>query len=156
MAHGRVLTGRDRCWREARRIVRWLALCALHRCAEGAQAPARVRLEVVTVAGVVLGGSRRLDGFGYERDLVRAVSALWDDAAASAPVDPPGRIGVLLEALRDRSAPSLFEPDLCERRIQWMLDRVRERYGAPALLWGECGDPRGALHRRQGCLPELP
>ena len=24
-----------------------------------------------------------------------------------------------------------------------MLDRVRDRYGARALLWGECGDPRG-------------
>ena len=35
VSHGRVLTGRDRHWREARRIVRWLAVCALHRCAEG-------------------------------------------------------------------------------------------------------------------------
>ena len=24
-----------------------------------------------------------------------------------------------------------------------MLDRVRDRYGARALLWGACGDPRG-------------
>ena len=41
VAHGRVLTGRDRCWREARRIVRWLGVCALHRCA------CYVRCEVV-------------------------------------------------------------------------------------------------------------
>ena len=24
-----------------------------------------------------------------------------------------------------------------------MIDRVRARYGARALLWGVCGDPRG-------------
>ena len=55
----RVLSGPDRCWREARRIVRWLAVCALHRCAEGGQAPGRVRLEVVTVGGAVRGGVGR-------------------------------------------------------------------------------------------------
>ena len=38
VAHGRVLTGSDRSWREARRIVRWLAVCALRRCAEGGSA----------------------------------------------------------------------------------------------------------------------
>ena len=37
----------------------------------------------------------------------------------------------------------LFEHDARDRRIQWMLDRVRERYGVPALLWGECADPNG-------------
>ena len=51
VAHGRVLTGPDRCWREARQIVRWLAVCALHRCTEGRQAPGRVCLEVATHAG---------------------------------------------------------------------------------------------------------
>ena len=64
VAHGRVLTGGDRCWREARRIVRWLAVCALHRCAEGGQRPACVRLEVVPVGGAVREGLRRLDAFG--------------------------------------------------------------------------------------------
>ena len=71
------------------------------------------------------------------------VSTLWDEAAGSDPDDPPGRVGVVLEELHARSAPSLFEADACERRLQWMLDRVRDRYGARALLWGECGDPRG-------------
>ena len=136
VAHGRVLTGADRCWREARRIVRWLAVCALHRCAEGGQRPGRVRLEVVTVGGAVRGGLGRLDGQGSELDLLRAVSTLWDDAAASGSDGPPARVGVVLEALRDRTAASLFEADPRERRLQWMLDRVRDRYGARSLLWG--------------------
>ena len=105
--------------------------------------PARVGLQVVTVGGVVRCGVGCLGGFGYELDLLCTLSALWDAVAASAPQDPPGRVGVVLEALRDRSAPSLFEPDPRERRLQWLLDRVRERYGAPALLWGTCADPSG-------------
>ena len=27
--------------------------------------------------------------------------------------------------------------------MQALVDAVRARYGAPALLWGECGDPYG-------------
>ena len=143
VAHGRVLTGPDRCWREARPIVRWLAVCALHRCAEGGQHPGRVRLEVVTVGGAVRGGVGRLDAFGHELALLRVVSTLWDEAAAPGSNDPPARVGVVLEALCDPSAPSLFEADPRDRGLQWMLDRVRDRYGARALLWGQCGDPRG-------------
>ena len=143
VAHGRVLIGRDRCWREARQIVRWLSVCALHRCTEGGQSPGRVRLEVVTAGGAVLSGVGPLDSFGYERDLLRAVSALWEEAQASGPTEPPVRVGVVLENLRDPDAPTLFEVDPRERRLQWMIDRVRERYGARALLWGLCGDPRG-------------
>ena len=111
----RVLSGPDRCWREARRIVRWLAVCALHRCAEGGQAPGRVRLEVVTVGGAVRGGVGRLDAFGYELQLLRVVTALWDEAESSGPDDPPARVGVVLEALCDPSMPSLFEADPHER-----------------------------------------
>ena len=143
VAHGRVLTGRDRCWREARLIVRWLGVCALHRCATGGQRPGRLRLEVVTVGGALRGGVGRLDGQECERDLLCAVSTLCDEAAASGSDDPPGRVGLVLEALCDRSAASLFEADPRERRLQWMLDRVRDRYGARALLWGEWADPRG-------------
>ena len=73
VAHGRVLAGRDRCWREARQIVRWLGVCALHRCAEGGQRPGRVRLEVKTVGGAVRGGVGRLDAFGHELGLLRVV-----------------------------------------------------------------------------------
>ena len=120
-----------------------LAVCALHRCAEGGQRSARVRLEVVTVGGAVRGGVGRLDAFGHELDLLRVVSTLWDEAAASGSDDPPARVGVVLEALCDRTAPLLFEADPRERRLQWMLDRVRDRYGARALLWGQCADPRG-------------
>ena len=69
--------------------------------------------------------------------------ALWDAAGAPGPADPPARVAVVLEALCDSDAPSLFEPDPRERRLQWMVDRVRARYGARALLWGECGDPNG-------------
>ena len=143
VAHGRVLTGGDRCWRAARQIVRWLGVCALHRCAEGGQRPGRVRLEVVTVGGAVRGGVWRLDAFGHELELLRVVSTLWDEAAVSAADDPPARVAVVLEALCDRSAASLFEADPRERRLQWMLDRVRDRYGARALLWGQCAAPRG-------------
>ena len=143
VAHGRVLTGRDRCWRAARQIVRWLCVCALHRCAEGGQCPGRVRLEVVTAGGAVRGGVGRLGAFGHELDLLRAVSTLWDEAAAPGSNDPPARVGVVLEALCDASAPCLFEAHRRERCLQWMVDRVRDRYGARALLWGECGDPRG-------------
>ena len=143
VAHGRVLTGRDRHWREARQIARWLAVCALHRCAEGGQAPGRVRLEVVTVGGVVRVGVARLDTFGYELALLRAVAALWDGAATMDLDDPPARVGIVLEPLCDSAGPTLFEPDPREHRLQWMTDRVRARYGARALLWGVCGDPRG-------------
>ena len=142
-AHGRVLTGRDRSWREARQIVRWLAVCALHRCAEGGKAPGRVRLEVVTVGGVVRGGVAKAGTFGYEFDLLRAVSGLWDGAAELDLDDPPARVGVVLEPLCDPVGPTLFDPDPREHRLQWMVDRVRARYGARALLWGVCGDPRG-------------
>ena len=55
----------------------------------------------------------------------------------------PVRVGVVLENLRDPDAPALFEHDARDRRIQWMIDRVRARYGARALLWGECVDPNG-------------
>ena len=68
---------------------------------------------------------------------------IWDAVAAYAPDDRPGRVGVVLEPLYARSAPSLFAPDFREHRLQALLDRVRERYGAPALLWGVCADPRG-------------
>ena len=72
---------------------------------------------------------------------VRAVTVLWNRAALAD--DPPARVGLVLENLRDPDAPTLFEHDARDRRIQWMIDRVRERYGAPALLWGECADPHG-------------
>lgn len=142
VAHGRVLAGPDRCWRRARPIVRWLAVCALHRCVEGRQSPGAVRLEVVTAGGAICGGVARLDPFGHELPLLRALMALWDVAGDSGPADP-ARVAVVLEDLCDSPAPSLFEPDPRERRLQWMLDRVRERYGAPALLWGKCGDRSG-------------
>ena len=57
--------------------------------------------------------------------------------------DPPARVGVVLELLCDPSGPTLFEADPREHQLQWMLDRLRARYGARALLWGECSDPRG-------------
>ena len=142
VAHGRVLTSRDRCWRAARPIVRWLAVCALHRCTEGGQSPGAVRLEVVTVGGAVRAAVARLDPDG-ELPLLRALTALWDAAGASAAADPPTRVAVVLEALCDSDAPSLFEHDPRERRLQWMIDTVRARYGARALLLGECGDPNG-------------
>ena len=43
----------------------------------------RVRVEVATLGGAVLVGVVRLDSFGYERDLLRAVSTLWDEAQGS-------------------------------------------------------------------------
>ena len=59
------------------------------------------------------------------------------------------------EALRDPSAPSLFEPNPRERRLQWMLDRVRDRYGARALLWGECGGPYTGAKIAYQSFPDL-
>ena len=87
------------------------------------------------------GGEAKIGHFGYERDLLRTVTVLWDRAALDG--NPPARVGVVLENLRDPDAPTLFEHDARDRRIQWMIDRVRDRYGAPALLWGECADPNG-------------
>ena len=86
----------------------------------------RVRVEVATLGGAVLVGVVRLDSFGYERDLLRAVSTLWDEAQGSGPTEPPVRVGVVLENLRDPDAPTLFEVDRRERRLQWTIDRVRE------------------------------
>ena len=40
-------------------------------------------------------------------------------------------------------AIQLFAPDERERRLQGLLDAVRDRYSAPALLWGRCADPHG-------------
>ena len=91
----------------------------------------------------MLGGLGRLDAYGHELVLLRVVSTLWDEAAASAADDPPARVGVVLEALSDWDAPCLFEADATQHRLQWMLDQVRDRYGARALLWGMCGDPSG-------------
>ena len=143
VAHGRVLTGPDRSWGEARRIVRWLVVCPLHRRAEAGQAPACVCLEVATLGGAVRGGVARLGALGQELDLLRAVMTLWDEAEASLAHDPPSRVGVLLENLRDPTFPLLFAGDPKSHSVQCLLDRVRERYGAHALLWGGCGDPRG-------------
>ena len=85
VAHGRVLVGRAQCWRAARQIVRWLALCALHRCVRGGQAPRRVRLEVVTGCRRFHAADAQLQQPGFERELLRAVSALWDGAAMRVP-----------------------------------------------------------------------
>ena len=87
------------------------------------------------MGGVQRGGVAGLDSFGYELALLRAVAALWDSAARMDLDDPPARVGVVLEHLCDPSGPTLFEGDPREHRLQWMLDRVRARYGARALLW---------------------
>ena len=94
VAHGRVLTGPARCWRAARPIVRWLAVCALHRCGEGGQAPRRVRLEVATTAAGPHVVDSHLRQLGVERELLRVVSAQWDRAARSAAGDVPVRVAV--------------------------------------------------------------
>ena len=142
VAHGRVLGGSG-CWRGSRQVVRWLAVCALRLCVEGRQAPGRVGLEVVTAAGEVRAGARLVEPRGHERELLRAVSALWDGAADAGPADRPARVGVVLDALVDPGLLELFAPDAREERLQAVLDAVRERYSAPALLWGRCADPRG-------------
>ena len=142
VAHGRVL-GSSGCWLGSRQVVRWLAVCALRRCVEGRRVPGRVRLEVVTAGGEVRAGARLVEPRGHERELLRAVSALWDGAADAGPADRPGRVGVVLDALVDPDALQLFAPDAREHRLQGLLDAVRERYSAPALLWGRCADPRG-------------
>ena len=141
VAHGRVLTGPARCWRAARPIVRWLAVCALHRCGEGGQAPRRVRLEVATTAAGAHVVDNHLRQLGVERELLRVVSAQWDRAARSAAGDVPVRVAVLLDRLVPCGTPDLFTDDPAARRVQALLDAVRGRYAAPALLWGECGDP---------------
>ena len=78
---------------------------------------------------------------GVERELLRLVSAQWDWAARSAAGDVPVRVAVLLDRLVPCGTPDLFTDDPAARRVQALLDDVRARYGAPALLWGECGDP---------------
>ena len=110
VAHGRVLGGPDRCWRAARQIVRWLAVCALHRCTEGGQSPRAVRIEIVTAAGAAHAAVARLTS-PYEFALLRALTARWDAAGARDPTDPPARVGVVLESLCDSDGASLFEPD---------------------------------------------
>ena len=143
VAHGRVLSGPARCWREARPIVRWLAVCALRRCHEGAQAPRRVRLEVAARGRGVRVADARIEGPGFERELLRSVSALWDAAASAVGDEPPVRVAVVLESLVDPTQPQLFDAGPRARRLQALLDAVRARYSARALLWGRCGDPYG-------------
>ena len=142
VAHGRVL-GRSGCWRGSRQVVRWLAVCALRRCVEAGQVPRRVAVEVATRAGEVRTGAELIPSSGHERELLRAVSCLWDAAADAAPHDGPARVGLVLDALVDARAPQLFDVDPSERRLQILLDAVRDRYAAPALVWGRCSDPEG-------------
>ena len=42
-----------------------------------------------------------------------------------------------------RARPKLFDVDPGERRLQRLLDAVRDHYAAPALVWGRCADPEG-------------
>ena len=142
VAHGRVL-GRSGCWRGSRQVVRWLAVCALRRCVEGGQLPRRVAVEVATRAGEVRTGAELIPSSGHERELLRAVSALWDAAADARPHDGPARVGLVLDVLVDACAPQLFDVDPGERRLQRLLDSVRDHYAAPALVWGRCADPGG-------------
>ena len=142
VAHGRVL-GRSGCWCGSRQVVRWLAVCALRRCLEGGKLPRRVAVEVATRAGEVRTGAELIPSSGYERELLRAVSALWDAAADVRPHDGPARVGLVLDVLVDARAPQLFDVDPGERRLQRLLDAVRDHYAAPALVWGRCSDPGG-------------
>ena len=107
VAHGRVL-GRSGCWRGSRQVVRWLAVCALRRCVEGGKVPRRVAVEVATRAGEVRTGAELIPSSGHERELLRAVSALWDAAADARPHDGPARVGLVLDVLVDACAPQLF------------------------------------------------
>ena len=133
------------------------------RCGRGAQSPtggsSAARAAGVALArscagspcvrcGVVSRGVRRqgaclVEPRGHERELLRAVSALWDRAAEAGPADRPARVGVVVDALVDPELLQLFAPDAREHRLQELLDAVRDRYSAPALLWGRCADPRG-------------
>ena len=140
VAHGRVL-GRSGCWRGSRQVVRWLAVCALSRCVEGGQLPRRVAVEVATRGGEVLSGSELVPSSGHERELLRAVTALWDAAADAAPHDGPARVGLVLDVLVDACGLQLFDVDPRERRLQGLVDAVRQRYAAPSLVWGRCSDP---------------
>ena len=142
VAHGRVL-GRSGCWCGSRQVVRWLAVCALRRCVEGGKLPRRVAVEVVTRAGEVRSAAELIPSSGHERELLRAVSCLWDAAADAAPHDGPARVGLVLDVLVDARAPQLFDVDPGERRLQRLLDAVRDHYAAPALVWGRCADPEG-------------
>ena len=79
--------------------------------------------------------------------MLRAVSGLWDAAADAAPHDGPARVGLVLDALVDARAPQLFDvDDRRERRLQGLLDAVRDHYAAPALGVGEVRRSGGAVH----------
>ena len=80
---------------------------------------------------------------GVERELLRLVSAQWDRAARSAAGDVPVRVAVVLDRLVPSGSLDLFSDDPDVRRVQALLDAVRGRYGARALLWGESRDPYG-------------
>ena len=42
-----------------------------------------------------------------------------------------------------RARPSSLTSIRRERRLQRLLDAVRDHYAAPALVWGRCADPGG-------------
>ena len=98
---------------------------------------------MATRAGAVRTGAELIPSSGHERELLRAVSALWDAAADARPHDGPARVGLVLDVLVDACAPQLFDVDPGERRLQRLLDAVRDHYAAPALVWGRCADPGG-------------
>ena len=143
VAHGRVLPEPARDWSAARPIVRWLAVCALERCSAGGQGPTRAHLGALTVSGADRKRRVRLARLGDERDLLRAISFLWDQAKAVDPGDPPARVGVVLDKLVESTTMSLFGDDPRSERLQVLLRDVRERYDARALRWGECSDRYG-------------
>ena len=116
VAHGRVFGGSG-CWRGSRPAVRWLAVCALSRCAAGGQLPTRVALEVVTRAGDVRSGAALIAARAHERELLRCVSALWDGAADAGPLDLPARVGLVLDRLVPAETLQLFDVDRREPRL---------------------------------------
>ena len=121
--------------------MRWLAVCRLHRCVEGGQAPRRVRLEVATAAAGRHVVDDHLRQLGVERELLRAVSAQWDRVARSAAHGMPVWIAVELDRLVVSGTPNLLTDEPAARRVEALFDAVRGRYGARALLWGERRDP---------------
>ena len=145
VAHGRVL-GRSGCWCGSRQVVRWLAVCALRRCVEGGKVPRRVAVEVVTRSGEVRSGTELIPSYGAR------ARACFEGGLRRCGMPRPMRDRTMGRPawvscsmlLVDARAPQLFDvDDRRERRLQRLLDAVRDRYAAPALVWGRCADPGG-------------
>ena len=134
-SHGRVLGPKDR----AKPILRWLALCAWQRARDARLRPARLRVDAFD-------GTRWWGVRGdvrwpcSERQVMGAASAAWRILAGRC------RSVTRLWVTLGRLVPDfgdLFAGEERDLVLEDAMDRIREKYGQRAVVYGNTRDERG-------------